>query len=650
MKKIIIILILLVLNFQVGHLIYINAEETTLVNLEGLKQSIDDYNEEQFFLIEYKSQNKYIDHLNEEVTDNLNYKETKKLISDYRKQLKKSNVQFINKLFTDFPSDIEVERVDGYLPYILVSCSYNQLYSYAVSEDRIVSISHIEPFNMNDDIIEPTVGYSSGVNFMVDQVSPTYDIHNTTKINAAKYVYNVTGDNIKIGILEEDPPFVDDNPQFSYSQYRSINLEDSSEAYGNNSFHATNVGIIAAGKDGVAERADVYFHTTRIDINDSETQFIDLLYDLNDMIEAGVDVINISLRFEHDGLYNGYSKYVDAIISETKVSIVVAAGNEGNRSYMTAYKNERLGGLAISLNAITVGSTTTDGEYISTFSSLDDNYSKPNVYAPGGDLLGTNIDHSNKEFDKTKFGVYIPDEETRSGNIADRLQGIGTSYAAPQVTGLIALMMELRPSLMVRPEVVSAIVSAGSDTNNLKLRTQCSVDVNHAAYNHLCNEELELLTESVDEINDIYGMNLEGGAGLINAIKILEMTDSSSYFFYSSSSSTPGTAFTKTIEFDQVDHIKIAHTFLYHTNTTTELLYGVDDFDLVITGPNNLRYETTSTFSNIELLDFEILVPGEYSITIYLREKHYNANPVARGAIAIQSINGYTIPLPPSFC
>jgi hypothetical protein len=159
-------------------------------------------------------------------------------------------------------------------------------------------------------------------------------------------------------------------------------------------------------------------------------------------------IVNISQAWQDDNEMNWTDRAFDYWARQQNVTIVVAAGNEGEAS-----GNVR--SPAKAWNVISVGASDDRGtsdwsdDLMASFSSYVDPTSginghgdreKPEVVAPGVDIsvLGVN-------------GITV----TASG----------TSLAAPQVSGLAALLMNRNSTLTIWPEAVKAIIMTSAIHN-----------------------------------------------------------------------------------------------------------------------------------------------------------------------------------------
>jgi len=221
--------------------------------------------------------------------------------------------------------------------------------------------------------------------------------------------------------------------------------------------HGTAVAGAVAGRDanrrGVAPDAAL----VGIRVGDTSMRQSRLLVGLDYVSEASfIDVANLSLQkarsckankhlrcveltgscgsddqcnmLESDG-FSPVSKKIDALAYESNVSMVIAMGNDGQGD----------GGLAIpsiysdAANGISVGAADRQAQVVSHFSTrgpTSDGRSKPDVVAPGGELeLPGHVGAA--------AAPYVTED--------------GTSFAAPQVAGLIASLASFADDTLLEP-------------------------------------------------------------------------------------------------------------------------------------------------------------------------------------------------------
>lgn len=188
--------------------------------------------------------------------------------------------------------------------------------------------------------------------------------------------------------------------------------------------HPVNMARIICGEYGLAPECTLY----SIGQGDGEN----FMHAVEMLISEGVVVINNSMSYSVGGdisrngnVYTSVEKWLDHVAVNHSVTFVEAAGNikRGTTGEIT------IAGLAY--NVITVANYDYANNRIADNSCYDDlgGCRKPDVAAPGVNVL----------------------------------ESSGTSPATACVTGMIALMMQAKPSLMQSPHIIKAIVIASCD-------------------------------------------------------------------------------------------------------------------------------------------------------------------------------------------
>ena len=181
-------------------------------------------------------------------------------------------------------------------------------------------------------------------------------IHKVTSVSKVRRDMNLSGAGVKIGII--DSGIDDTHPEFSDRDIicRDYTIDKDCKDY---SGHGTHVAGIAAGRTvGVANKAGLTSYKV---FKDNQCNLLQLLLALNQAFVDGMNIINLSLTAEGDGL-----RVLDQVISTiTKAGIIVVAanGNDPKGFFKAGYP-------ATSQNAISVAST--DNVRVATLYSIND--------------------------------------------------------------------------------------------------------------------------------------------------------------------------------------------------------------------------------------------------------------------------------------
>lgn len=336
------------------------------------------------------------------INRDLTYEEKIDYISDYYST---KNKYFVNKYKLNSYNTI----ISSFSPYIEIV--FDSIKEYNKSKNNIIKrIS-------NANVSSVSVNYLEHSESSVNDGGSSYDynfndILNDIGINNPQF----SGDGIKIGIIEPNIP--------SHTYNLKSNLYTCLTPTENPSEHTTLVTSIVGGYSGIAQDAHIFCAATNGEDNS-------LLSRVNYLLQNHVNIINISAYYSTSyGIYNCYCGYIDHIIEETGCTFVKSAGNKG------LDEHPLISTPGCAMKAITVGSICYEKK-VSDFSSWYTNESfllKPDIVAPGENICG------------------IP-------NISNYYSG--TSFAAPTVTGIIALLMEEFPILKTNPSLVKAALHNG---------------------------------------------------------------------------------------------------------------------------------------------------------------------------------------------
>lgn len=346
------------------------------------------------------------------------------------------------------------------------------------------------------------------------------------------------GNGVKIGVLENKLPS-------SYQNFSGISYSTFGNDY---DVHASQVASIAGGNYGIASEASFYFVSKESCI--SKFQGIDL------MILNGVNVINHSGGFSpNPNAYNIYARYVDYIVKYTGCMFVNAAGNT------TLADGDYFPNPSYGLNVISVGSSNRDLEpsvfnckKIDSDGEYDSVIKKPNLFAPGDCLFGIR-------------------------NICDGLNSndclSGTSFSAPIVTGIIALLMGEYPELKTNPAKLMSILTAS------------------------CNK----MADQENDFDNIHGF------GIINYENARIAYQNSSSI---SSSNLSGNIFQGTISLLGGETFIICSESLYNASNITTGLTVIDSNSIQYIKPKINLYDqdnniigSSSQYGNIAYLEFK---------------------------------------------
>lgn len=460
--------------------------------------------------------------------------------------------EYNQNLVDELLSGEEVFYVSRYSPVVLVKLSESSALALA-KHSEIQMIADYESNNITNVDVDKDIETAVSTSTSID------DINTITRVNSihTSSNYGYTGRGVKIGVSEPDLP---DTSKFRNLNIRGIATDrDNVEV----SSHATNVLDIVSR---IAPDAEYYLGASK---TSGDLKVIEALLDY------GVNVITSShaIGTPLEGCqYDVFEKWLDHIAYQHDVHFVQAAGNSGAGS--TA-GTAGPGPGCMAYNIVVVGNLDTKGNLYyyddvinpgSSYYSGSTLANKPDICAPGTNIISS----------------FYTDTMT------------GTSYAAPQVAGVIALMCEQRPALKTQQTTVKAILTASVNFDSQHGYTPSST--NYKKY----------------------------GAGLLDCVGACYVVGG---YRYTNSSIAYGiTSKTHTFTVNSSDsRIRVSLAFNIRSTSTSVGDYHDTYIDNVKLGNLNIQVKdpngktvgsSTTTNNNVEIVDFKPTTTGTYSIVV----------------------------------
>lgn len=361
--------------------------------------------------------------------------------------------------------------------------------------------------------------------------------------NYVRDTLGFTGYGITVGQIDSTTP----DP--SHNQLRAGNITCLQVNTGD---HATLVARVMLGTVGVAPDTKLVAAT----YGGSDTVFYQRVESL---ISKGVKVINFSFGLSRNAnnMYAETERWLDHLSVQHNVSFVKSAGNNGKTNVVTSP------GLAY--NIITVGGINDKN----TANKSDDVYLEESCAANGGTA-----------------GCAKPDFLAPAQSVIDGVSG--TSLAAPIVTGIIAQMLEFRPSLASNPALIKAILTASCDRKVTS----------------------ETLTA---------GLTAVEGAGVVNAKKAISLISQNRYTAYVQTSDTMNRLL-KVTSSDVVIRVALAWNRFNRvgTHTSGSVTTGpYVNYSLYVLKPGGAQAgKSTIPTSSVELVHLNRPAAGTYTIRV----------------------------------
>ena len=173
---------------------------------------------------------------------------------------------------------------------------------------------------------------------------------------------------------------------------------------------------------------------------------MDLMAATSWAITQGADVINMSFGFDSNSQLTVLDVYVDFQVRFAMVSITKSSGNRG-------LSDGDVSSPGLAWNVLTVGNfyDAMDGDWDNDIVNPLSSFNNP--ISPAGDRVKPDL---------MACGTFIT-TTTTNGGYGD--VGMGSSFSAPVVAGVIATLIQVRDELRTSPEGCRAVLMAAADHN-----------------------------------------------------------------------------------------------------------------------------------------------------------------------------------------
>jgi len=434
--------------------------------------------------------------------------------------------------------------------------------------------------------------------YLVREDKPCLDIAAETVRAPSVWDQGITGQGVRVAVVEgPENPYPQPgggriafaNPYLSDGSWFAQDDEISS--------HATAVaGIIASTHSqyrGIAYEAPALLSANALGTGITWPYGVGYPAPMNEAIEwaiaNGAHVINFSWGSEPVYQIDDGARYFDYVVKNSRITAVCAAGN-ANGPYDDWIPDGVIASPALAYNVIAVGAIDDNGtaswqdDAMAEYSSWVEpdwmnNREKPEVVAVGSRKPGTVVNEAGKKYQTED--CWLSSTLTDSPWVGT--VGIGTSFAAPAVTGAAALLMQENSSLQYQPEIVKAVLMA-SAVHNIEGDSRLS------EYDGAGAIVIPIAYETVKH-NRMAGRIVDGNAFPIE------------------------------YKFQAEGGQRVRATIVWSVSYS---VYGgehFNDLDLTILDPNGETVVSSTSFQNsFEIVDFRAPMSGTYTARITLSE------------------------------
>ena len=394
--------------------------------------------------------------LSEDVLTNEDLSEQADVLIELKRDVEKelhsqNNSEVLDSLATSYDIVEEPVFVSNYAPLVIVNMTKEDIEN-AINNPSIENIYYYEPVPVaeEEELADTSSVSEEGISVTAETSSYPYGVwQEITGINELKEDKDLDGAGIKIGLLENCVPNFDyegitevDSErlkiQFAYHiENNMLHCADNVYFAPGDTSHANYMLSILAGSadayEGVAPKAVIY-------CDGFNCYGLQYFLAVENLVDAGVNVISASIHWGSGDGYNHISKYLDYVVSNSDVTFCISAGNSNTA--------DAIGGLlnaSSAYNVITVG-------------NIEDN----NTLEQSDDSKATNSMYDSLPNSTYKPDICAPGSRAATYLVPNASSG-GTSAACPIVSGICALLMEAYPTLQTKPMLLKSLLMASAN-------------------------------------------------------------------------------------------------------------------------------------------------------------------------------------------
>ena len=479
------------------------------------------------------------------------------------------NTQFISKHSIDSKNIVYQSRYASFITLYLTKQQINTI-------------------SLDESVVQILPSINTPEQAAYDRVMPQTHVDDTSGTKSASFNsgHGFWGDGIKIGVIEAGSGICDVNyVQLSdaYTNGRLFILSNSYIYEGQVrtvtptvTNHATVVTSLMIGAPittnnrtycGVVPNATVYQIPVQISA--------DVVHAVEVLADQGVSIINYSGGAMTDQWYDEYDLKIDLLVKNLGITFVSAAGNSGATA--TPY----ISSPGKAYNVITVGNAETKSN------------NGVAVNSPFG--IYNESSYEEASYLTNKPDIVAPGSYFTFPNFSFNPLPCGTSFSAPIVAGVAAQIHQANLTCKTNYTLTKAILLAGAD-----------YDAISATNNATC-------------IPSGYARE-KSGAGFVNATNSVAIALNSTYG-YSNVNLKQSAAvlsyvrrFTVTIPANS--KLRVALTYNKPENISLSSRYG-NDVDLYLCDSTKEIVDFSSSYDNVEILEYSVAQSGTYYIEIH---------------------------------
>lgn len=344
----------------------------------------------------------------------------------------------------------DIEYISRYSPVVMLTVEAGDINQLALNR-QVQSITYV-----NDNVSEATIDLEEPISStftapyaMDTEASRAIDVQPYLKLlKISSLQQYATGSGIKVGMVEAYIP--------NTTYLNSLNMTVAGTYPANPKIDniMRHADLVASIMKDLAPNITLYC-AGMVSTGDSQANFTTMQWQVRAMqaiewlLDQDVNVINMSAVIDlyvnpetpnppYTNTYNSLSAWYDHITCYHAVTLVCGVGNDGSNG---------VGSSSLAYNSIAVGGVDRTGsihrELIDDELIIVPSYNPIySIYAP------------------KKPDISAPSEDIIVGEVCDD----GTSFAAPHITAIVAMMMQLEPDLLWQPEAIKAMLSANVNT------------------------------------------------------------------------------------------------------------------------------------------------------------------------------------------